>query len=116
MADISDQDVSDILENFVHDPKYDDAGWWMWQQYFKGHEPVLVPDLGYVQVVEDEREDADYTAAMMLVLKVSFWDGSEAHYRVDGTYRSYDGSEWHGPAYKVTHGPRVVQDWIAVGS
>lgn len=116
MADISDQDVSDILENHIHNEKYQDSGWYTWQEYFKGHEPVFVPDLGAVEVVADEREDTDYTAGMILVFKVSFWDGTEAHYRLDGTYRSYDGSEWHSPAYKAQYGERKVMDWIAVTS
>ena len=113
--DISNEDVSNILECFEH-PDDRDAGWYRWQEYFKGHEPVFVPDLGNVEVVLDEREDASYTAAMFLVFKVSFWDGTVAHYRLDGTYRSYDGSSWNDSVYKVTYGERKVMDWIAVGS
>lgn len=114
MPNITDDEVSDYLEHFVHDERYQNAGWDEWRELGVGHETIMVPDLGGVTLVKDEMQDSAYTAAMHIVLKVEFWNGNSAHYRVDGTYRSYDGSSWDTKAYRVMYGQRKVLDWIAV--
>lgn len=130
MADLTNQEITELLENHTFTgavaerttpsghvvPGYtwEERGWHYWEDHYIKGEFEIVEGLGKVSLVRDFYESGDYSGEMQKVFHITFEDGTEAHYALDGTWRSYDGSEWDGPVTKVDLKEVAHMEWVPV--
>lgn len=91
-------DIESTLENF--EDKYGNSGWGC-LKYEAGSKPVLIPELGTVQVVDSVGGYEDDGAYVHLVLKVTSDEGNVRWFKKEGYYASYDGTSWDGDFSEV---------------
>lgn len=85
---------------------YSNSGWSEWRE--ASNEPVQVPELGTVEVVDTKgggEGDGEY---MYMVFKVTDLSGTVRHYKKVGYYASFDGAEWDGDFSAVEPKQKVV--------
>jgi hypothetical protein len=122
MADMSEQEVSDLIESHVfrgynppwtsHDGSYstpggdwEAEGWDAWAE--NDGDPVLVQGLGEVSVIESFGGEGQGDGYYM-IFRVVFDGGGEQLYKLGGYYASYDGGYYEGPLSEVNAVVREV--------
>lgn len=95
---------------------WSDSGWHMWgahQDHTSDGKTVEVEGLGGVRLTEDYSAGGDYSGDMHKVFEVTHEDGTVRFYLLEGTWRSYDGTEWYEPLHRAVQQERVTREWVA---
>lgn len=96
------------------DVRYEDSGWYAWQEAPIG-EAVEVDRVGSVTVVEfDDEDHRDYERKIHFIFRVEDAAGVVTHFKKDGFYQSYSGSDWDGDFYEVNQVEKTVLVWDKV--
>lgn len=128
MADLNDQEITDLLyghvrvthvearegwDGIMHEAyDYEDSGWSAWASTSN---PEVVPGLGSVRLLEDYYESGDYSGEMRKIFAITFEDGTEGTYVLEGTWQSYDvDNEWEDSVYKAEQKEVTRLEWVAV--
>jgi len=131
MADLTPQQVTELLENHVFsgyvEPRenyrgetipgytWEDQGWEMWTTTgVPSGVAIPVEGLGLVRLIDDYYETGDYSGEMSKIFQVESEDGTKTYYCLEGTWRSYDGSEWNDHVFEVNQQPVTKIEWVAV--
>lgn len=108
---ISTTSVERLLEEhefpYEYDGKrYTESGWYEWRE--ANNEPVQVPELGTVEVVNTEGGGEGEGEYVHIVFKVTDLSGTVRHYKKVGYYASFDGTTWDGDFSAVEPKQKVV--------
>lgn len=128
MADLTDQEITDLLYEHTHVTHvparedwagvmceaydYEESGWGAWNSTSQDE---VVPGLGSVRLLEDYYESGDYSGELRKVFAITFEDGTEGTYVLEGTWASYDvDNEWDDSVYKAEQKEVTRLEWVAV--
>ena len=104
-----DRDVEDLLMKHAGLTEYNDpdnGSWWYWDDCHEHADGTNVAGLGTVTVVETFGGEGQGDR-VHIVFRVSGDEGVQ-HYKIDGYYSSYSGTEWDGQLYEVTPQQRTI--------
>lgn len=75
-----------------------------WDYWTYPREPVVIEGLGTVEVIEvHELGEGDWGGNQHIIFKITAEDGTVRHFKKQGVYRSFEGTEWsYYPFYEVT--------------
>lgn len=102
------KDVEEMLKAHASDSNGWDSCWDTWT--YPRNEDVDVPGLGRVEVIgTHELSEGDWGGAEWIIFRVTLDEsGAIRHFRKEGHYRSYDGSDWdYDGFYEVT--PKMIE-------
>lgn len=80
-------------------------------KYYLREKDGDIPWLGKAEVVEDFGGEGEGDLRYV-VFKVTFFNGTVKHYRQEGYYSSYDGTDWDGDFHEVTPKEVLRTEWV----
>lgn len=116
--------IEEVLENFVHvsegtylngeSYRYEDQGWYQWSEVADGGDPVKVPDLGVVSIVDYATGGEGSAEHIYMVFEITDAEGGVKFYQKTGYYASFDGSNWDGDFSEVAPSEKTITVYTPV--
>jgi len=98
------REVEQFLKDHVDEDEYYNA-WSFWD--YGANEVEDVPGLGAVEVIDNVGGEGQGDH-VHLVFKVTSPKGGVRHFKIDGYYSSYEGTDWDGVLYEVEPREKTV--------
>ncbi|MEU2002036.1 hypothetical protein ACH47B_13175 [Rhodococcus sp. NPDC019627] len=89
------------------------SGWDEWSELYEAKaDAVEVDGIGMVKAIDGEDAgEGDYAAGVFVVFEVTDSEGGVRHFRKNGYYQSYNGTEWDGDFFEAKQVEKVITVW-----
>ena len=89
------------------------SGWGEWSELYEAKaDAIEVEGLGAVKAIDGEDAgEGDYNASVFVVFEVTDQEGNVRHFRKNGYYQSYNGTEWDGDFFEAKQVEKVITVW-----